>query len=41
MIMAHSAKPYQCVQSQPPTTIHFCPRIAAAIGVSEAQGGLS
>ncbi len=34
--MAQSAKPYQCAQSQPPATMRFCPRIAAAIGVSEA-----
>ena len=34
--MAQSAQPYQCAHFQPPTTIRFCPNVAAAIGVSEA-----
>lgn len=29
--MAHSAESYQCI-----VTMHFCPHVAAAIGVGEA-----
>jgi len=34
--MAQSATHHQCAHIQPPTTIRFCPSVAAAIGVSEA-----
>jgi hypothetical protein len=34
--MAQTAQRHQCVHAQPPTTIRFCPNVAAAIGVSEA-----
>ena len=34
--MAQTAQHHQCAHFQPPTTIRFCPNVAAAIGVSEA-----
>lgn len=34
--MPQTATQHQCAQSQLPTTMRFCPRVAAAIGVSEA-----
>jgi hypothetical protein len=35
-IMPQTAQYHQCAHFQSPTTIRFCPNVAAAIGVSEA-----
>lgn len=34
--MPQTATHHQCTQSPTPTTMRFCPRVAAALGVSEA-----